>query len=138
MQAALLSPKLKQRRSHAPGASRKEPRQHRRAAVTNQLGGELDASGDSVVNYAGQKGQQEAGPRTEAGDAEGKAVAQLIDVDAAPDQDPRTSLWVPPASPYCLVEEVLYRDPWKLLLACMLLNKTSAKQVGSNCMLSGH
>ncbi|GAX78718.1 hypothetical protein CEUSTIGMA_g6156.t1 [Chlamydomonas eustigma] len=41
----------------------------------------------------------------------------------------RAPQWVPPASPYCLVEEVLYKDPWKLLLACMLLNKTSARQV---------
>lgn len=138
MQAALLSPKLKQRRLHAPGASRKESRQRRRAAVTSQLGGALGASGDSVANCAGQDGQQEAGSRAEAGDAEGKAAAGPMDVDAAPGQDPRTSLWVPPASPYCLVEEVLYRDPWKLLLACMLLNKTSAKQVGSNCMMSGY
>ena len=29
-----------------------------------------------------------------------------------------------------LIEEVLYSEPWKLLLACMLLNKTNAKQVG--------
>ncbi len=46
-----------------------------------------------------------------------------------PEANPRISLWTPPASPYCLIEEVLYRDPWQLLLACMLLNKTSAKQV---------
>ena len=43
--------------------------------------------------------------------------------------DPRACLWVPPPSPYCLIEEVVYEDPWRLLLACMLLNKTSSKQV---------
>lgn len=39
--------------------------------------------------------------------------------------DPRQALWHPPASPYGLIEEVLYEDPWKLLVACMLLNVTS-------------
>lgn len=37
--------------------------------------------------------------------------------------------WIPPASVYGLIEEQLYEDPWKLLVACMLLNKTSSKQV---------
>lgn len=44
--------------------------------------------------------------------------------------DPRQALWHPPASPYGLLEEVLYEDPWKLLVACMLLNVTSGLQVG--------
>lgn len=39
--------------------------------------------------------------------------------------------WVPPVSPYGLLEEELYRDPWKLLVSCMLLNKTTAVQVRS-------
>lgn len=37
--------------------------------------------------------------------------------------------WVPPVSPYGLILEKLYSAPWKLLLACMLLDKTSDKQV---------
>lgn len=37
--------------------------------------------------------------------------------------------WVPPVSPYGLIQEKLYKDPWKLLVACMLLNKTSGQQV---------
>ena len=43
--------------------------------------------------------------------------------------DPRVSTFVPPASPYGLIEEQLYDDPWKLLVACILLNKTTASQV---------
>ena len=43
--------------------------------------------------------------------------------------DPRKALWHPPASPYGLIEEYLYEDPWKLLVACMLLNVTAGKQV---------
>lgn len=39
--------------------------------------------------------------------------------------------WIPPASSYGLLEEQLYEDPWKLLVACMMLNKTSINQVRS-------
>ena len=35
--------------------------------------------------------------------------------------------WHPPASPFHLVEERLYSDPWRLLVACIFLNKTTAK-----------
>ena len=37
--------------------------------------------------------------------------------------------WVPPVSVYALIQEELYKDPWKVLVACMLLNKTSGTQV---------
>ena len=43
--------------------------------------------------------------------------------------DPRVSLWEPPQSPYGLIEEQLFGNPWKLLVACILLNKTSVIQV---------
>ena len=43
--------------------------------------------------------------------------------------DPKQPVWDPPASPFGLIEEVLYQDPWRLLLACMLLNKTSGTAV---------
>jgi len=36
--------------------------------------------------------------------------------------------WDPPASPFGLIEEELYADPWRLLTACILLNKTSITQ----------
>lgn len=48
---------------------------------------------------------------------------------AQPGTDPRKALWTPPVSPYGLIEEYLYDDPWKLLVACMLLNVTAGKQV---------
>jgi hypothetical protein len=37
--------------------------------------------------------------------------------------------WMAPQSPYGLLEEELWQNPWQLLLGCMLLNKTSGKQV---------
>lgn len=43
--------------------------------------------------------------------------------------DMKVALWEPPASPYFLIEEVLYDNPWKLLVACMLLNKTTGRAV---------
>lgn len=45
------------------------------------------------------------------------------------DVDPRVPTWEAPVSPYGLLEEELFTDPWKLLVACMLLNKTTGGQV---------
>ncbi len=47
------------------------------------------------------------------------------DVDSA---DPRVTTWTPPVSPYGLLEEELFEDPWRVLVACVLLNKTTAVQ----------
>ncbi|XP_034552466.1 methyl-CpG-binding domain protein 4 [Notolabrus celidotus] len=35
--------------------------------------------------------------------------------------------WTPPRSPYNLVQETLFHNPWKLLVATIFLNKTSGK-----------
>lgn len=35
--------------------------------------------------------------------------------------------WIPPKSPYNLVQETLFHDSWKLLIATIFLNKTSGK-----------
>ncbi|CAI9737241.1 methyl-CpG-binding domain protein 4 isoform X2 [Octopus vulgaris] len=35
--------------------------------------------------------------------------------------------WTPPKSPFCLVQESLFHDPWKLLIATIFLNKTTGK-----------
>jgi hypothetical protein len=37
--------------------------------------------------------------------------------------------WEPPPSPYGLLQETLYRDPWRVLVACILLNKTTSDAV---------
>lgn len=36
---------------------------------------------------------------------------------------------IPPRSPYCLIQEDLWPDKWKMLVACVLLNRTARKQV---------
>ncbi|XP_059965582.1 methyl-CpG-binding domain protein 4 isoform X1 [Mesoplodon densirostris] len=35
--------------------------------------------------------------------------------------------WTPPRSPFNLVQETLFHDPWKLLIATIFLNRTSGK-----------
>ncbi len=52
-------------------------------------------------------------------------------------EDPRVAVWHPPPSPLSLLEEVLYDNPWALLLACILLNKTSATQVRAGVGVGG-
>ncbi|XP_066453096.1 methyl-CpG-binding domain protein 4 isoform X2 [Eleutherodactylus coqui] len=37
------------------------------------------------------------------------------------------SKWTPPRSPFNLIQETLFHDPWKLLIATIFLNKTSGK-----------
>ena len=43
--------------------------------------------------------------------------------------------WHPPRSPYSLIEEWLWNQPWRMLIACILLNKTTAKQLLNNQVL---
>eukprot|EP00892_Ulva_mutabilis_P012444 jgi/Ulvmu1/9572/UM054_0002.1 len=42
---------------------------------------------------------------------------------------PQQSTWEPPVSPFGLIEEQLFHNPWKVFLACILLNRTSATQL---------
>ena len=37
--------------------------------------------------------------------------------------------WIPPESPYDLLQERFWPDGWKILVTCLLLNQTSRKQV---------
>ncbi|XP_064486959.1 methyl-CpG-binding domain protein 4-like isoform X2 [Ornithodoros turicata] len=38
-----------------------------------------------------------------------------------------TTTWIPPRSPFGLIQESLYHDPWKLLVATIFLNRTTGK-----------
>jgi len=37
--------------------------------------------------------------------------------------------WIPPKSPFDLLQERYWPDDWKILIVCLLLNQTSRKQV---------
>lgn len=41
--------------------------------------------------------------------------------------------WTPPRSPYNLVQETLFHDAWKLLVATIFLNKTSGEIQQTRC-----
>lgn len=42
--------------------------------------------------------------------------------------------WKPPSSPYNLIQETLYKEPWKLLVATIFLNKTRGQGAIPNLM----
>lgn len=41
----------------------------------------------------------------------------------------QTTSWVPPRSPHGLIQEDLWPDEWRILVACLMLNLTTRKQV---------
>ena len=44
------------------------------------------------------------------------------------DKDPHKKKWTPPKSPYKLVQETLFHDPWKLLVSSIFLNRTAGEK----------
>ena len=40
----------------------------------------------------------------------------------------KTSNWVPPKSPYNLIQEQLWEDPWKIFVVCIFCNLTKRVQ----------
>lgn len=40
---------------------------------------------------------------------------------------PSGSQWIPPRSPYALIQEDLFHNPWQLLIATIFLTKVSGK-----------
>ncbi|NP_001037916.1 methyl-CpG-binding domain protein 4 [Xenopus tropicalis] len=52
-----------------------------------------------------------------------KAIKEAL----APPKRKAFTKWTPPRSPFHLVQETLFHDPWKLLIATIFLNKTSGK-----------
>ena len=43
----------------------------------------------------------------------------------------RDMQWTPPKSPFNLVQESLFHDPWKLLVATIFLNRTTGNKLFS-------
>lgn len=73
--------------------------------------------------------RRETQPKRPRKHTEPTAPAKKLTSAPAQPADMKIALWEPPVSPYFLIEEVLYNDPWKLLVACMLLNKTTGRAV---------
>lgn len=45
----------------------------------------------------------------------------------APTRVGKNQKWLPPKSPFNLVQETLFHDPWMLLVATIFLNKTTGE-----------
>ncbi|XP_008115200.2 methyl-CpG-binding domain protein 4 isoform X1 [Anolis carolinensis] len=52
--------------------------------------------------------------------------SKLTKIAPSPPRRKAFKKWTPPRSPFNLVQETLFHDPWKLLIATIFLNKTSA------------
>nr|CAI5854968.1 unnamed protein product [Callosobruchus analis] len=53
--------------------------------------------------------------------------------DSMLNMEDREIMWIPPKSPHNLVEEVLYHDPWALLVSTIFLNRTRCMNA-RNCL----
>uniref|UniRef100_A0A674HH70 Methyl-CpG-binding domain protein 4 n=1 Tax=Taeniopygia guttata TaxID=59729 RepID=A0A674HH70_TAEGU len=78
----------------------------------------------------GDLGEQHAKPEPEL-DAEPwdrtSSAAATISPALSPPRRKALRKWTPPRSPFNLIQETLFHDPWKLLIATIFLNKTSGK-----------
>lgn len=60
-----------------------------------------------------------------AGKSLSTTAAQVDVADVASATLKRDTSWIPPRSPFNLVQEDLFHDPWKLLVATVFLNRTT-------------
>lgn len=101
-----------------------------------------DLSFASAAAPAGEQARESEGANGNAEDsdafrscrASGGGGGGSGDERAFPSSPPLTpttlrSWWSPPRSPFGLLEEILWADEWKLLVACMMLNCTTRLQV---------
>lgn len=56
-----------------------------------------------------------------------KRLVLCLNTALSPPRRKAFKKWTPPRSPYNLVQETLFHDPWKLLVATVFLNKTSGE-----------
>lgn len=119
--------------SSPPSPTLLSAHERRRRLQDQQNAAAMVAAGEQVASP--QKRRRSAGSRLVASPAasNGASGGAASSTTSTPALNPRVALWVPPASPYSLLEECLYADPWRLLVACMLLNKTSGTQVQRGC-----
>ena len=53
------------------------------------------------------------------------STSDYFEANDAPSESKLFSNWIPPKSPYNLIQESLFHDPWKLLIATIFLNRTT-------------
>ncbi|XP_064289246.1 methyl-CpG-binding domain protein 4 [Passer domesticus] len=95
-----------------------------------QCDSELDAEpGDRTSFTAATMSPEESVPRTQVERRKTSPYFSSKYSKEAPTPPRRKVLrkWTPPRSPFNLIQETLFHDPWKLLIATIFLNKTSGK-----------
>jgi methyl-CpG-binding domain protein 4 len=103
-----------------------------RQPLTKKSGESADSSGEQKVEESSRRRRKTTSPyfhstskRKRRGEKLRKSpVAGPSDVKKAPRHLDYPD-FVPPSSPYDLVQEQLYREPWKLLIATIFLNRTT-------------
>ncbi|XP_053845645.1 methyl-CpG-binding domain protein 4, partial [Vidua macroura] len=91
---------------------------------------EVDAEPwDGTSSAAGRTSAEESAPRTQVERRKTSPYFSSKYSKEAPSPPRRKALrkWTPPRSPFNLIQETLFHDPWKLLIATIFLNKTSGK-----------
>ena len=53
------------------------------------------------------------------------STSDYFEANGPPSKSKLCSNWIPPKSPYNLIQESLFHDPWKLLIATIFLNRTT-------------
>ncbi|XP_071406271.1 methyl-CpG-binding domain protein 4 isoform X2 [Pithys albifrons albifrons] len=108
----------------------KEPHRGHLGRQDGKSNTEVDAEpGDRMSCTAGTAAPEESVPRTQVERRKTSPYFSNKYSKEAPSQPRRKALrkWTPPRSPFNLVQETLFHDPWKLLIATIFLNKTSGK-----------
>ncbi|XP_068453199.1 methyl-CpG-binding domain protein 4 [Clinocottus analis] len=95
-----------------------DSRRYEEAAVPDIAGGSCTPVGDSQNKCKSLEDKRKTSPYFS---------RKLSREGPSPPKRKAFRKWTPPRSPYNLVQETLFHDPWKLLVATIFLNKTSGK-----------
>ncbi|KAJ1379506.1 DNA glycosylase, partial [Sesbania bispinosa] len=91
---------------------------------------EVEENGDELQCLAGSKHIEEAKRKRKSTEvAIKKTLSASQKFDEAYKRKAPDNTWVPPRSHLHLIQEDHFRDPWRVLVICMLLNLTTGKQV---------
>ncbi|CAI5479141.1 unnamed protein product [Closterium sp. Yama58-4] len=101
-------------------------RGRKRRSSGSRESGRCRAEGGGTADAGLRREEGDVASQGQEGAAEAVQAGRVVGSDGAAVP---SGAWVPPVSPFGLIQERLYRDPWRLLVACMLLNKTAGRQL---------
>lgn len=86
-------------------------------------GGEMEGFCDGILEGKGPGLKTQIEKRKKSPYFSGKLAKEA----PSPPRRKAYKKWIPPRSPFNLIQETLFHDPWKLLIATIFLNKTTGK-----------